>query len=168
MQKPDIPKNEALRLQYLQQMEILDSENDPVLDDITLRTKQRFDVPICLVSLVDTNRQWFKSNQGLDATETPRDISFCGHAINYDEILYIPDALDDMRFKSNPLVEGEPDIRFYAGAPLIMEPAIRVGTLCIIDRRPRELNQQDLEDLRSLADEIENELSHYVHHKLSP
>lgn len=158
MQKPEIPANEKQRLQGVRDLAILDTEPDEILDEITAKVMQRFDVPICLVTIVDANRQWFKSNHGLDVCETPRDISFCGHAINYDSILYIPDAHEDYRFKTNPLVTGEPYIRFYAGAPLILGETLRVGTLCIIDRKPKELSEEDLEDLRSFADEVETEL----------
>lgn len=162
MQAPAIPENEQARLEYLWKLRILDTEKDEAMDDITARAKAHFNVPICLVSLVDANRQWFKSSQGLDATETPRDISFCGHAINYDDILHIPDALEDFRFKTNPLVTGDPNIRFYAGAPLIMEPAIRLGTLCIIDREPRDMSEQQLDALRSFADEVQLELARFA------
>lgn len=165
MQKPDIPSNEKERLALVHGLNILDTEPDQVLDEITQRAKTRFNVPICLVTIVDANRQWFKSNQGLDATETPRDVSFCGHAINYDSILYIPDALDDYRFKTNPLVTDKPFIRFYAGAPLILKDTLRIGTLCIIDREPKEMTDADLEDLREFADEVE--LALYQTSKLS-
>lgn len=164
MIKPDIPKNEAKRMALVNQLQILDTEPAPELDEITETVQQYFDVPICLVTIVDTNRQWFKSNVGLDASETDRDVSFCGHAINYDDTLYVPDAQDDMRFRTNPLVTEYPHIRFYAGAPLIMEPDIRIGTLCIIDRKPRELDEAQLLKLREFADRIQNKLLGLAEH----
>lgn len=164
MIKPDIPKNEAKRMACINRLQILDTEPDPELDEITASVQQYFDVPISLVTIVDANRQWFKSNVGLDARETDRDVSFCGHAINYDETLYVPDAQDDMRFRTNPLVTAYPHIRFYAGAPLIMQPDIRIGTLCIIDRKPRDLNEDQLAKLREFADKIQNHLLGLIEH----
>lgn len=156
MIKPDVPHNEAKRMALVNQLQILDTRPDQVLDDITAAAHAYFDVPICLVTIVDKKRQWFKSNVGLNACETTRDVSFCGHAINHDETLYVPDAEDDYRFRSNPLVLGEPHIRFYAGAPLILQPDLRVGTLCIIDRVPRELSDEQLAVLRDFADQVQS------------
>ncbi|WP_444997255.1 PAS domain S-box protein [Aliikangiella sp. IMCC44359] len=158
MQPPKIPDNEVSRLAALQDVVILDSPAEKRFDRLTLLAKQIFNTPISLISLVDSNRQWFKSRQGLDALETERDISFCGHAILDEHIFCIPDATKDNRFADNPLVTGPPNIRFYAGAPLHIGE-YRVGTLCIIDNQPRELtlNQKDI--LRNLADCVENELN---------
>jgi diguanylate cyclase (GGDEF)-like protein len=117
-----------------------------------------FGVPIALVSLVDENRQWFKSCEGLSVSETPRDISFCGHAILGNEIFIIPDATKDERFEDNPLVLDEPNIRFYAGCPLRFPNGSKLGTLCLIDRIPRSLCEEDLEALRDLASMVEREL----------
>jgi len=115
---PEYPDNESSRLDTLHALNILDTSHEERFDRLTRLAKRVLGVPIALVSLVDTNRQWFKSKQGLEATETPRDISFCGHAILGDEILVIEDATRDERFHDNPLVTGEPGIRFYAGYPL--------------------------------------------------
>lgn len=163
MIKPDIPENESKRMELVNQLQILDTAPDAELDKITAAAQAWFNVPICLLTIVDTNRQWFKSNVGLDACETDRDVSFCGHAINYDETLYVPDAQEDFRFQTNPLVTGEPHIRFYAGAPLIMKPDLRIGTLCIIDREPRELDDTQLNKLREFADKIQDLLWQITH-----
>lgn len=158
MKKPEISVNESERLCLLRDLNVLDTPPESRFDKITKMAKEIFQVPIALVSLVDVDRQWFKSAQGLDATETSRDISFCGHAIHHDEILYVPDALDDLRFATNPLVTDAPHIRFYAGAPLILKPDLRMGTLCIIDRVPREFDEKELVKLRELADMVQIEL----------
>jgi GAF domain-containing protein len=120
---------------------------------------QLFDVPIALVSLVDRDRQWFKSRHGLEVSETPRETAFCAHAILGRTVLQVPDALQDSRFADNPLVTGPPRVRFYAGAPLAAADGSRVGTLCLIDQRARELDAQQLALLRDLADLVENELA---------
>ena len=117
-----------------------------------------FGVSIALVSLVDEDRQWFKSRQGLEAPETGRDISFCGHAILGGDIFEIPDARADPRFADNPLVTGEPQIRFYAGAPLATSEGYRIGTLCLIDGQPRQLSEDERRSLRDLADAVEAEI----------
>lgn len=115
-------------------------------------------MPIALVSLVDTNRQWFKSRVGLEATETPRDRAFCAHAILDDDVLQVRDAVQDSRFADNPLVTEEPRVRFYAGAPLKLTDGSRAGTLCLIDRRPRDLDERQLGLLRDLATLVAGEL----------
>ena len=158
MEKPQIPGDEQIRLQTIRDLLILDTPPDERFDMMTTYASLLFKVAICLVSLVDENRQWFKSKCGLDATETPRDISFCGHAILSDSVLLIPDALNDPRFADNPLVTGEPKIRFYAGAPLIMANGQRVGTFCLIDRIPRTLDGWELNHLRDLAAVVSQEL----------
>lgn len=158
MKIPDIPANETDRLCLLRDLAVLDTPPECRFDTITKKAKEFYKVPIALVSLVDADRQWFKSSQGLDATETSRDISFCGHAIHHDEILYVPNALDDLRFATNPLVTGAPYIQFYAGAPLILGDSLRMGTLCIIDRVPREFEENELLKLRELADQVQAEL----------
>ncbi|MDH4361489.1 MAG: sensor domain-containing diguanylate cyclase, partial [Nitrospirota bacterium] len=127
-------------------------------DRLTRMSKRMFGVPIALVSLVDENRQWFKSCEGLSVRETPRDISFCGHAILGNEIFLISDATKDERFADNPLVLNEPHIRFYAGCPLRFPNGSKLGTLCLIDRKPRSLSEEDLEALRDLASMVEREL----------
>ena len=158
MLEPAVPADEDRRIQALRELAILDTPPEARFDRITAIARNLFDVPICLISLVDTDRQWFKSCQGLDASETPRDISFCGHAILSDDTFFIPNALEDERFADNPLVTGPPDIRAYAGAPLTVGSGARIGTLCIIDTRPRDLSEQQLENLRHLADWVQDEL----------
>lgn len=159
MNPPDFPQDETTRVAYLHGLNILDSAAEERFDRLTRLARKMFSVPIALVSLVDTNRQWFKSCMGLEATETGRDISFCGHAILQDEILVIPNALEDERFNDNPLVTSEPNIRFYAGCPLKLASGAKIGTLCIIDREPREFGDEDKALLRDLAQMVELELT---------
>lgn len=159
MEAPLIPKNEKERLCALHEMLLLDTPPEARFDRLTRIAKQLFQVPIALVSLVDSDRQWFKSRQGLDAGETSRELSFCGHAILGGEIFCVPDTLEDPRFADNPLVSGEPHIRFYAGAPLASADGYMVGTLCIIDRKPRVLSESDYRALRDLADCVQDELT---------
>jgi len=156
---PAIPVDEASRLDALRSLNILDTAAEERFDRLTRLAKRAFGVPIALVSLVDANRQWFKSCQGLSVSETPRHISFCGHAILRDEVLVVPDALLDERFHDNPLVVGEPKIRFYAGCPLAAPNGSRLGTLCLVDRQPRALDAGDLEVLRDLAGMAEREVA---------
>ncbi|UMR29986.1 GAF domain-containing protein [Massilia sp. MB5] len=150
-----LPDNEAERLSALLALLILDTPPEERFDKIVAFAAEEFDVPIALISLVDTDRQWFKAAIGLGATcETGRDISFCGHAIMRGDIMVVPNALEDARFHDNPLVSGPPHIRFYAGAPLILPSGYALGTLCIIDTRPRTLDGIELailSTLRSLA-----------------
>ena len=159
MKPPAFPQDETTRVASLHDLNILDTAAEERFDRLTRLARKMFSVPIAVVSLVDTNRQWFKSCMGLDATETGRDISFCGHAILQDEILVIPDALEDARFNDNPLVTGEPNIRFYAGCPLRVANGAKIGTLCIIDREPREFGDDDKALLRDLAQMAELELT---------
>jgi GAF domain-containing protein len=134
------PANEAERLRALQSYDILDSAPEAIFDAMTELAANMCDVPIALVTLVDEKRQWFKSNCGLSgAHETQRSVSFCAHAILGNEIFEVPDAAADPRFADNPLVTGEPHIRFYAGAPIRDEQGLALGTLCVVDRRPRLL-----------------------------
>lgn len=161
MQPPAIPENESARLQSLQEYRILDSPDDERFDRLTRLAKELFGVSIVLVSLVDAERQWFKSRQGLEVCETDRDISFCGHAILNREIFQVTDAAADPRFADNPLVTGPPHIRFYAGAPLSTSDGYRIGTLCLIDEAPRELNARELGRLRDLADTVQSEIETY-------
>jgi len=159
MLPPSFPENETQRAADLRRLNILDTTAEERFDRIARIAQGYFKVPITLVSLVDTTRQWFKSKQGLEASETPRNISFCGHAILGDDVFLVPDALSDPRFADNPLVTGDPSIRFYAGAPLTSPGGSRVGTLCIIDKRSRTLSEADLAVLRDLADWVEDELA---------
>lgn len=158
MLTPAFPDNESQRIEALCGLNILDTPADPRFDRITRIAQTYFNMPIVLVSLIDTQRQWFKSRQGLDATETPRNISFCGHAILGDDVFYVPNTLLDSRFSDNPLVTGTPDIRFYAGAPLAAPDGLKVGTLCLIDTQPRSLSPEEFGFLRDLAGLVEEEL----------
>ncbi len=158
MIKPPTPSDESRRLKTLRDLRLLDTPPEERFDRVTRLAKQVFATPIALVSLVDADRQWFKSRQGLDAEETPRDISFCGHAILDDKIMVVNDAVSDQRFCDNPLVCGDPNIRFYAGYPLAGPDGSRVGTLCIIDEKPRQVSEQQLQLLRELGRMVEEEL----------
>lgn len=159
MKSPKTPENELIRLHNLRSLEILDTPAEERFDRLTRMAKRVFGVSIALVSLVDENRQWFKSKIGLEATETTRNISFCGHAILEDDIFIIEDTLKDERFSDNPLVCGAPNIRFYAGVPLNYCDGSKLGTLCIIDQSPRTMNDEDRTLLRDLADMAEAELN---------
>ena len=159
MKKPDIPIDEVARLNALRSLNILDSPSEERFDRLTRLTKRIFGVPIALVSLIDEDRQWFKSSVGLNVNETPRDISFCGHAIHGDDVFIIPDATKDQRFADNPLVLNEPNIRFYAGYPLKSLDGSKLGTLCILDREPRSLSEEDLQTFKDLASIVESEFS---------
>ncbi|MDQ4064086.1 MAG: GAF domain-containing protein, partial [Actinomycetota bacterium] len=159
MTQAPLPLNEAQRIASLRGLHILDTPYEERFDRITRLAQRLFSVPIALVSLIDVNRQWFKSCIGLDLRETPRSTSFCAHAILSDEALVIPDAQLDPRFADNPFVTGPPHIRFYAGQPLVGPNNQKLGTLCIIDRRPRQLDTDNLNALRSLAALAENELN---------
>lgn len=159
MQKPQTPDDEKHRLNTLNSLQLLDTPAEERFDRVTRLAKRLFQVPIALVSLVDENRQWFKSCYGLDVNETSRDISFCGHAILGDEIFVIPDAAEDDRFADNPLVVDKPHIRFYAGCPIKYIDGSKLGTLCIIDSKPRLLDQQNLEPLKDLAKMVEQEIA---------
>jgi PAS domain S-box-containing protein len=159
MQAPAIPPNEVERLRALRASALLDTPPEERFDRLTRLAKRIFRTRIALVSLVDTDRQWFKSRQGLDVPETSRTLSFCGHAILEPEILEVRDARQDPRFSDNPLVTGGPRIRFYAGAPVRSADGYPLGTLCIIDDRPRTLTEDERMSLRELADCVEDELS---------
>ncbi|MDH4200550.1 MAG: sensor domain-containing diguanylate cyclase [Spirochaetia bacterium] len=159
MKTPPVPPNEETRLKTLKSLNILDTPAEERFDRLTRMAKRMFDVPIALVSIIDENRQWFKSCVGLTVSETPRDISFCGHAILGDDIFLIPDAIQDERFSDNPLVLNEPHIRFYAGCPLTAPDGSKLGTLCIIDEKPRNFDKQDLLALKDLALTVERELA---------
>jgi diguanylate cyclase (GGDEF)-like protein len=158
MLKPPLPLNETQRLLSLHSLRLLDTPEEERFDRITRMAKRMFDVQSCLISLVDTNRQWFKSKQGLDACETSRDVSFCGHAILGEDVFVVGDAAADPRFEDNPLVTGDPRIRFYAGCPVRSPDGQRIGTLCLIDKKPRGFPPSDQEILRDLAALVEDEL----------
>ena len=159
MKAPATSIDEAVRFTTLRSLDILDSLGEERFDRLTRMAKHMFRVPIALVSLVDENRQWFKSCIGLEVSETSRDISFCGHAILGDEVFVIPDTLKDDRFADNPLVLEDPHIRFYAGCPIRVANGSRIGTLCIIDQVPRDFCAEDEELLKDLAAMVEQELT---------
>lgn len=158
MNKPPVPLDETTRLMSLHSLQILDTQPEDRFDRITRMAKNMFGVEICLISLVDANRQWFKSKQGLDACETSREVSFCGHAILRDDVFVVEDAREDSRFVDNPLVAGPPNIRFYAGYPIHGPLQQRIGTLCLIDSAPRKFSDADREILKDLGALVENEL----------
>lgn len=162
MRPPALPDNELQRLQALRALDILDTPDEERFDRLTRLAKNVLGVPIALVSLVDADRQWFKSRQGLDACETGRDISFCGHAILGSGIFEVTDARFDPRFSDNPLVTGPPNIRFYAGAPLSTPEGFHLGTLCLISDQPRQLTVTERQVLIDLAACIEEELNQAV------
>ena len=158
MIKPDMPIDEAKRLATLKSLDILDTKAEERFDRITRMAKRMFHVPIALISLVDSERQWFKSCIGVSVSETSRDISFCGHTILGDDVLVVNNALDDPRFFDNPLVLEPPYIRFYAGCPLVVN-GYKIGTLCIVDPEIRFFDKDDVEALKDLASTVEFELS---------
>jgi len=158
MISPPMPSNERQRLATLRSLKLLDTPAEERFDRITRLARRLFDVPIALVSLVDADRQWFKSNQGMDVCESPRGASFCGHTILREDPLVVGDAFEDERFRDNPLVTGDPNIRFYAGYPLSAPDGSKLGSLCLIDRRPRTISAEDLATLRELGRMIESEL----------
>ncbi len=153
-----VPTNEVERLEELRLFQVLDTAAETAFDDLTRLAASICEVPISVVSLVDEHRQWFKSQKGLTVSETPREHAFCAHTILNDGIMVVENADQDPRFCSNPLVTGEPHIRFYAGAPLEVRPGVVLGALCVIDRVPRKLDDRQLESLRVLRDAIVTQL----------
>lgn len=156
---PPIPADERSRLSELVSLALLDSGSDERFDRITRLARRLFDVEVALVTLVDSDRQWFLSKQGTDLEGSSRETSFCGHALHSDEILYVADATADDRFHDNPLVVENPAIRFYAGQPIHGPGGSRLGTLCLIDSSPRELTPDEAESLRDLAGVVEDEIA---------
>jgi signal transduction histidine kinase len=154
MLKAPIPYDESVRLQCLYEYEILDTPEEEGFNEIVKLASKACDVPISTITLIDTTRQWFKARIGLDSTESSRDTSFCGHAILNGAIFMVPDAMKDERFQDNPLVSGAPDIRFYAGVPLVSPLGGRLGTLCVIDRIPRTLDAEQQEVLIVLGKQV--------------
>ena len=159
MRAPELPANESARQATLDQLRILDTPPEARFDRLTRMAARLLNVPIALISLIDRDRQWFKSCVGLDVSETPRSISFCGHAILDRQPLVIEDTWEDERFCDNPLVTGTPNIRFYAGTPLHSADGQALGTLCVIDRKPHTLSEEDRQSLRDLADCAEEQIS---------
>ena len=153
-----IPPNESKRLKVLWQYEVLDTVPEEVFDDLTELAARICEAPIALITLVDEKRQWFKSKVGVTVSETSRDLSFCAYAITQGELFIVPDATRDQRFASNPFVTSEPKIRFYAGAPLITPDGHALGTLCVIDKVPRELRPEQKQALVILARHVVSQL----------
>ncbi len=158
MKKPNIPANEAERLLALRSYSVLDTEPEQAFDDLAQLAAHILDMPMALVSIVDAERQWFKARYGLAAPETPRDISFCGHVVASERPLIVNDARDDNRFADNPLVTGDPRVRFYAGMPLTMADGHVLGSLCVIDQEPRRPSPQQLRMLELLAAQVVDQL----------
>ena len=154
-----IPDDEERRIVSLRDLNILDTEPEERFDRITRIAAALFDVPMAFISLVDENRQWFKSCMGSNAKETPRDAAFCAHVVYNREPMIVSDAFQDVRFADNPLVLNEPRIRFYAGYPLMLDDGSCIGTLCLLDTRPRTLEDSDLERLHDLADMVLREIN---------
>lgn len=153
-----VPKNEEQRLQALYQLKILDTEMEKCFDEITSLIAQICEVPISLITLIDKDRQWFKSKYGTDLTETSRDIAFCPHVIIQDGVMEVADSRQDKRFFDNPLVTGKESIIFYAGAPLRTPDGHGLGALCVIDNKPNKLNDMQRESLRVLSLQVSNQL----------
>lgn len=149
-----VPVNEAHRLDVLRGYKILDTEPEQGFTELAQLAAFICAAPIALISLVDENRQWFKARVGLSESETSRDVSFCAHAIMGSELLIVPDATKDDRFAGNPLVTKAPNIRFYAGAPMVSEDAVGLGALCVIDNVPRQLTEDQQEALRALSRQV--------------
>jgi GAF domain-containing protein len=153
-----LPPDEKKRLKVLWQYEVLDTVPEEVFDDLTELAARICEAPIALISLVDEKRQWFKSKVGTTVSETSRDVSFCAYAITQNDLFIVPDATQDERFADNPLVTSDPKIRFYAGAPLITPDGHALGTLCVIDKVPRELRPEQKQALRILARHVVSQL----------
>ncbi len=152
--KAPLPADETERLEELRQYQILDTGSEGEYDDLVQLASHICGTPIALISLVDAQRQFLKSRVGLDVTETPRDVAFCAHAILKPELMVVPDAIEDARFADNPLVTSDPKIRFYAGAPLVTPAGHAMGTLCVIDRVPRKLNESQAQALQVLGKQV--------------
>ena len=155
MKNPALPYDEEVRLAALKEYQILDTDSEPVFDDITTLASEICQTPISLITLIDSGRQWFKSNHGLEVRETPRDFAFCAQALNrQNEVMIVPDSRKDERFAGNPLVTGSPYVIFYTGVPLVNPQGYALGTLCVIDQKPRTLTETQLRSLQILAKQV--------------
>lgn len=159
MIEPALSPDEPLRLRAVRDLNQLDTPLEERFERITRMAQRLLQTPIAAISMVDAGRQWFKSIQGLNVSETTRAVSFCGHTILDEEVLVVPDARIDRRFSDNPLVSGEPNIVFYAGCPIRTVDGFKLGSLCVIDQSPRALTHDDLETLRDLAAMAEEEFA---------
>ena len=155
---PPIPENEAARLDALRRYRVLDTAPERAFDDVTRLASYICGTPMALVTLLDSERQWFKSKIGLDGTETSRDTAFCAHTIQEEKLMIVVDATQDERFRANPYVTGDPHVRFYAGAPLLTPEGYGLGALCVLDRKPRQLSAVQVEALQALSRTIVNAL----------
>ena len=153
-----VPKNEKQRLKVLWQYSVLDTMPEEIFDDLTELAARICEAPVAMITLVDEDRQWFKAKVGVSINETSRDISFCAHAITQPGLFIVPDATRDERFAQNPLVKSDPKVRFYAGAPLVSPDGYALGTLCVIDKVPRELRPEQKQALRILARHVVTQL----------
>jgi anti-sigma regulatory factor (Ser/Thr protein kinase) len=153
-----VQDDETARLAALRRYRILDTEPERAFDDLALLASQICETPIALISLIDAERQWFKARTGLAATETPRAVSFCTHAIQHHDLFIVPDTRDDDRFRDNPFVTGGPFVRFYAGAPLVTPDGHALGTICVIDSVPRTLTSEQREALDALRRQVQAQL----------
>ncbi len=158
MLKPPLPKNEKQRLEVLWQYDVLDTVPEQVFDDLADLAASICEAPVALITLVDEKRQWFKSKVGVTISETSRDVSFCAHAIAQEGVFIVPDTLKDDRFADNPLVTAEPNIRFYAGAPLVTPDGHALGTLCVLDQVPHMLREDQKRALRILSRHVMTQL----------
>lgn len=149
-----IPFNEKARIRELHSLKILDTPAEQSYDELVQLAAQICEVPIALISLIDDTRQWFKAKVGLDVDETSREVSFCAHCIMDNEVLEVRDTFEDERFAANPLVTGDPKIRFYAGAPLYTKSGLALGSLCVIDRQPRQLTDAQRNALVILSKQV--------------
>jgi GAF domain-containing protein len=160
MKKAPIPENEEERLCALEGLKLLDTATEERFDRITKKATKRFDVPISTITLVDKNREWFKSAQGMDKREGPRETSFCGHALMSETVLIIEDTLANQDFADNPMVQGNPPIRFYAGKSLYERKSnLPVGVFCVKDYKPRKFSLTDVSDFLDLARQAEEEIN---------